>query len=348
MAAGARGLGARLARGLSGAEQVGLIKIDGAIGPATATYISRAIDEAAADHDQCLIIEMDTPGGLLDSTRLIVEKLLSDAEPTVVFVRPAGACAASAGTFITLAADIAAMAPDTSIGAAHPVSLTGGRGRTSRWRIAPAYGLPRLNPPAYASLAEALAWADTEQASLLQAQDTAKDLGQHTLAWQFADTMWGWVGHRHDYPAWQAVCQTAAASARACGDPRAEVFALVRLASCHLARGQVQNASAIADQAIRTAQASGDRAGEGSAREHAAICAMENGDYHAAIAHSTRGLYCWRAITAHERAEALLERMLGRARAGLGDYQQAAAHLDTALAIFTRLDEQYPPPAPCT
>ena len=111
-----------------GAEQVGLIKIDGAIGPATATYISRAIDEAAADHDQCLIIELDTPGGLLDSTRLIVEKLLSDAEPTVVFVAPAGACAASAGTFITLAADIAAMAPDTSIGAAHPVSLTGGAG----------------------------------------------------------------------------------------------------------------------------------------------------------------------------------------------------------------------------
>jgi membrane-bound serine protease (ClpP class) len=110
------------------AEQVGLIKIDGAIGPATATYISRAIDEAAADHDQCLIIEMDTPGGLLDSTRLIVEKLLSDTEPTVVYVTPPGACAASAGTFITLAANIAAMAPDTSIGAAHPVSLTGGAG----------------------------------------------------------------------------------------------------------------------------------------------------------------------------------------------------------------------------
>jgi tetratricopeptide (TPR) repeat protein len=153
--------------------------------------------------------------------------------------------------------------------------------------------------------------------------------------------LWGWLGHRHDYPAWQAVCQTAAGSARARGDPRAEVFALVRLASCHIARGQVQDASAIADQAIRTAWASGDRAGEGSARESAAICAMEAGDYQAAIAHSTRGLHCWRAITVHERAEALLERMLGRAHAGLGDCQQAAAHLDTALAIFTRLDERY-------
>jgi membrane-bound serine protease (ClpP class) len=110
------------------AEQVGLIKIDGAIGPATATYISRAMDQAAADHDQCLVIELDTPGGLLDSTRLIVEKLFTDTVPTVVYVTPSGACAASAGTFITLAANIAAMAPDTSIGAAHPVSLTGGAG----------------------------------------------------------------------------------------------------------------------------------------------------------------------------------------------------------------------------
>ncbi len=113
---------------LLGAEQVGLIRIDGAIGPATATYIARAIDQAAADHDQCLIIQLDTPGGLLESTHRIVEKLFLDVVPTVVYVAPSGACAASAGTFITMAADIAAMAPDTSIGAAHPVSLTGGAG----------------------------------------------------------------------------------------------------------------------------------------------------------------------------------------------------------------------------
>jgi membrane-bound serine protease (ClpP class) len=116
------------APGLAGAEQVGLIKIDGAIGPATAIYISRAMDQAAAERDQCLIIQLDTPGGLLDSTRQIVEKLFTDTVPTVVYVTPSGASAASAGTFITLAADIAAMAPDTSIGAAHPVSLTGGAG----------------------------------------------------------------------------------------------------------------------------------------------------------------------------------------------------------------------------
>ncbi len=108
------------------AEQVGLIHIDGAIGPATATYIARALDRAKADRDECLIIQLDTPGGLLESTKDIVGKLFQDQVPSVVYVAPAGAGAASAGTFITLAADVAAMAPDTTIGAAHPVSMGGG------------------------------------------------------------------------------------------------------------------------------------------------------------------------------------------------------------------------------
>jgi membrane-bound serine protease (ClpP class) len=109
-----------------GAGQVGLIHVNGAIGPATASYISRALDQAAADHDECLIIQLDTPGGLLDSTKEIVGKLFQDEVPSVVYVGPAGAGAASAGTFITLAADVAAMAPDTTIGAAHPVTMGGG------------------------------------------------------------------------------------------------------------------------------------------------------------------------------------------------------------------------------
>ncbi len=108
------------------AGQVGLIRIDGPIGPATATYLSRAVDRAAEVGDACLVIQLDTPGGLLEPTRKIVEKLLSDEEPTVIYVAPSGADAASAGTFITMAADVAAMAPNTTIGAAHPVSFTGG------------------------------------------------------------------------------------------------------------------------------------------------------------------------------------------------------------------------------
>jgi membrane-bound serine protease (ClpP class) len=105
------------------AAQVGLIKIDGAIGPATASYIARAIDAATAQDDECLIIQLDTPGGLVDSASQIVEKFYAAKIPTVVYVAPAPARAGSAGVFITMAADVAVMAPHTRIGAAHPVEL---------------------------------------------------------------------------------------------------------------------------------------------------------------------------------------------------------------------------------
>src|SRR5437667_4084000 len=105
------------------ATEAGLIKINGAIGPATAGYISRAIDVAPARKEDCLIIQLDTPGGLLDSTKDIVQRFYASPVPTVVYVSPSGASAGSAGVFITMAADVAAMAPSTSIGAAHPVSI---------------------------------------------------------------------------------------------------------------------------------------------------------------------------------------------------------------------------------
>jgi membrane-bound serine protease (ClpP class) len=110
---------------IASGEKVCLSKVDGAIGPATASYISRSIDEAQSEGAQCLIIELNTPGGLLDSTRVIVQKLLGSQVPVVVYVSPTGATAASAGCFITLAANVAAMAPATTIGAAHPVSMGG-------------------------------------------------------------------------------------------------------------------------------------------------------------------------------------------------------------------------------
>ena len=112
-----------LGTGMPESTHVGLIKIDGAIGPATANYIARAIDAAAEQHDQCFIIQLDTPGGLLESTKEIVQKIYASRVPIVVYVSPSGASAGSAGVFITLAADIAAMAPNTIIGAAHPVQL---------------------------------------------------------------------------------------------------------------------------------------------------------------------------------------------------------------------------------
>jgi len=108
--------------GLTAAD-VGLIKVNGAIGPATASYIARAADLAGTRDNACLVIQLDTPGGLLDSTKDIVATLYESKVPTVVYVAPAPARAASAGVFITMAADIAAMAPHTRIGAAHPVSI---------------------------------------------------------------------------------------------------------------------------------------------------------------------------------------------------------------------------------
>jgi len=107
------------------AEKVSLINIDGAIGPATASYVSRSIDEARSQNAQCLIIQLNTPGGLLDSTQKIVQSFLGSPVPIVVYVAPTGATATSAGCFITIAASVAAMAPATTIGAAHPVSIGG-------------------------------------------------------------------------------------------------------------------------------------------------------------------------------------------------------------------------------
>jgi membrane-bound serine protease (ClpP class) len=112
------------------AAQVGLIKIDGAIGPATANYISRAIDLAASQNDECLVIELNTPGGLANSMDDIVQDFYASRVPVVVYVSPEGAMAGSAGVYITLAADVAAMAPHTTIGAAHPVEL-GNEGETT-------------------------------------------------------------------------------------------------------------------------------------------------------------------------------------------------------------------------
>ena len=118
-------LAAMLTCAAADAAQVGLIKIDGAIGPATASYITRAIGVSGERGDQCLVIQLDTPGGLLESTKQIVQNFYESKVPIVVYVAPAPASAGSAGTFITMAADIAAMAPHTSIGAAHPVSIGG-------------------------------------------------------------------------------------------------------------------------------------------------------------------------------------------------------------------------------
>lgn len=97
--------------------------IDGIINPASSEYIQKMIEEASAAEAQCLVIQLDTPGGLVESTRDITKSMLGAPLPVVVYVAPSGARAASAGTFITMAGHVAAMAPGTNIGAASVVSM---------------------------------------------------------------------------------------------------------------------------------------------------------------------------------------------------------------------------------
>ena len=103
-------------------SHVNLMVIDGGINPAVNDYIRESIQRAHQGNARALIIQLDTPGGLLSSTRSIVKEMLGAPLPIIVYVAPSGAGAGSAGVFITMAANIAAMAPGTNIGAAHPVA----------------------------------------------------------------------------------------------------------------------------------------------------------------------------------------------------------------------------------
>jgi membrane-bound serine protease (ClpP class) len=108
-----------------GTARVDVVAVKGVIDPFVAQYLTRGIQLAEQDGAQCLVIQLDTPGGSDNAMRDIVQHMLSSPVPIVVYVSPAGARAGSAGVFITLASDIAAMAPGTNIGAAHPVEITG-------------------------------------------------------------------------------------------------------------------------------------------------------------------------------------------------------------------------------
>jgi membrane-bound serine protease (ClpP class) len=102
-------------------------RVDGVIDPINAQYLARVLREAEATRAELLVIELNTPGGLVSAMETMTQMLLASAVPTVVYVTPTGARAGSAGVFIAMAADIVAMAPGTVIGAAHPVSLGGGQ-----------------------------------------------------------------------------------------------------------------------------------------------------------------------------------------------------------------------------
>src|SRR5229473_8096564 len=121
------GLMALLVLSSAASAEVLKVVINDTIQPITEEYIARAIDEAARRNDQALLIEINTPGGLVESTRQIIEKITNSSVPVILYVTPSGSRAASAGFFILESADIAAMAPGTNTGAAHPVILGGGK-----------------------------------------------------------------------------------------------------------------------------------------------------------------------------------------------------------------------------
>lgn len=106
---------------------VALLPYSGVINPVASEYVDKGLEKARAMNAQALVLQLDTPGGLDKSMRLIVKSILASPIPVVVYVAPAGSRAASAGVFITMAAHVAAMAPGTNIGAAHPVALGGGK-----------------------------------------------------------------------------------------------------------------------------------------------------------------------------------------------------------------------------
>ena len=118
-----------------GGRQVHVITIDAVIAPAITEYISRSIDKAVEANAEAIIIQLDTPGGLVDSMRDIVKKMMAAEIPIIVYVAPSGSRAASAGVFVTMAAHIAAMAPSTRIGAAHPVTMQGKMDKTMESKV---------------------------------------------------------------------------------------------------------------------------------------------------------------------------------------------------------------------
>ena len=113
------------ATGFSGNNEIYIIKVSGTINPGVADFLHQGIKKASDNDVSCIIILLDTPGGLAESMRIIVMDIFNSKTPVVVYVSPSGARAASAGVMITMAADIAAMSPGTNIGAAHPVGAGG-------------------------------------------------------------------------------------------------------------------------------------------------------------------------------------------------------------------------------
>jgi len=128
-------LAALAATGLFAAPKVIAVDIDGVIHPITVDLLAHALDQAASQNASAVLLRLNTPGGLLDATRQMNEKIVASRVPVIAYVTPSGGRAASAGFFILEAADVAVMAPGTNTGASSPVSLTGTMDETMRHKV---------------------------------------------------------------------------------------------------------------------------------------------------------------------------------------------------------------------
>jgi membrane-bound serine protease (ClpP class) len=128
-------LAASVATALAAAPKVIAVDIDGVIHPITVDVLSHALDQASSQNAAAVLLRLNTPGGLLDATRQMNEKIVASRVPVIAYVTPSGGRAASAGFFILEAADVAAMAPGTNTGASSPVALTGTMDETMRHKV---------------------------------------------------------------------------------------------------------------------------------------------------------------------------------------------------------------------
>ncbi|HEY2842653.1 MAG TPA: nodulation protein NfeD, partial [Bryobacteraceae bacterium] len=124
-----------LAGAASAAPKVIVVDIDGVIHPITVAILTHALDQAASQDAAAVLLRLNTPGGLLDATRQVNEKIVASGVPVIAYVTPSGGRAASAGFFILEASDVAAMAPGTNTGASSPVALTGTMDETMRHKV---------------------------------------------------------------------------------------------------------------------------------------------------------------------------------------------------------------------
>ena len=135
-------LSCSLSLSLAADKHIKVLRIEESINPGTAAFLARGAKQAVEEDAVLLVVELDTPGGLVTSMRTMIKTIMNAPIPVVVFVSPSGAQAASAGVFVVMAADIAAMAPGTNIGAAHPV-VAGGKDMNETMDTIPLSSTPK-------------------------------------------------------------------------------------------------------------------------------------------------------------------------------------------------------------